>query len=184
MLVFDEVQTGMGRTGKMFAAEHTNVIPDILLVAKGIASGMPLGAMMAPREIMTWPAGSHGSTIAGNPVAIAAGLATIDLLEKELVANSARIGARLKKLLADKLKGVPAVTEVRGVGLMIGIELESHELSEAVAQLCFRRGLIVLECGKKAIRISPPLILTEAQAAVTVEVFAKALADARAAAAA
>ncbi len=184
MLVFDEVQTGMGRTGKMFASEHTNVVPDILLVAKGIASGMPLGAMMAPREIMTWPAGSHGSTIAGNPVAIAAGLATIDLLEKELVANSARIGARLKKLLADTLKGVPGVTEVRGVGLMIGIELESHELSEAVAQLCFRRGLVVLECGKKAIRISPPLILTEAQAAVTAEIFAKAVADARAAAAA
>ncbi|HEY6476096.1 MAG TPA: aminotransferase class III-fold pyridoxal phosphate-dependent enzyme, partial [Polyangia bacterium] len=184
MLVFDEVQTGMGRTGKMFAAEHTGVVPDILLVAKGIASGMPLGALMAPSEIMTWPAGSHGSSIAGNPVAIAAGMATIDLLDKELVANSARIGERLKKLLADTLKSVPGVTEVRGVGLMIGIELESHELSEAVAQLCFRRGLIVLECGKKAIRISPPLILTEAQAAVTAEIFAKAVADARAAAAA
>jgi 4-aminobutyrate aminotransferase len=184
MLVFDEVQTGMGRTGKMFAAEHTGVVPDILLVAKGIASGMPLGALMAPREIMTWPAGSHGSTIAGNPVAIAAGMATIDLLEKELVANSARLGDKLKKMLVDKLKGVAGVTEVRGIGLMIGIELESHELSEAVAQLCFRRGLLVLECGKKAIRISPPLILTEAQAAVTADVFAKAVADARAAAAA
>jgi 4-aminobutyrate aminotransferase len=184
MLVFDEVQTGMGRTGKMFAAEHTGVVPDILLVAKGIASGMPLGAMMAPREIMTWPAGSHGSTIAGNPVAIAAGMATIDLLEGGLVANSARIGERLRRLLADNLKGVPGVTEVRGIGLMIGIELESHELSETVAQLCFRRGLIVLECGKKAIRISPPLILTEAQAVVTAEIFAKAVADARAAAAA
>ncbi|HEY4394029.1 MAG TPA: aminotransferase class III-fold pyridoxal phosphate-dependent enzyme [Polyangia bacterium] len=182
LLVFDEVQTGMGRTGKMFAAEHTGVVPDILLVAKGIASGMPLGAMMAPREIMTWPAGSHGSTIAGNPVAIAAGMATIDLLERELVVNSARIGDRLKKLLADGLKEVPGVTEVRGVGLMLGIELESHELSEAVAQLCFRRGLLVLECGKKAIRISPPLILNEAQAAVTADVFAKAVADARAAA--
>ncbi|HVV50617.1 MAG TPA: aminotransferase class III-fold pyridoxal phosphate-dependent enzyme [Polyangia bacterium] len=182
MLVFDEVQSGMGRTGKMFAAEHTGVVPDVLLVAKGIASGMPLGAMLAPREIMTWPAGSHGSTIAGNPVAIAAGMATIDLLEGSLVANSARVGERLKKLLAAKLEAVPGVTEVRGVGLMIGVELESHELSEAVAQLCFRRGLLVLECGKKAIRISPPLILTEAQAAVTADVFAKAVADARAAA--
>jgi 4-aminobutyrate aminotransferase len=168
----------------MFAAEHTGVVPDILLVAKGIASGMPLGALMAPREIMTWPAGSHGSTIAGNPVAIAAGMATIDLLERELVANSARLGDKLKKLLAEKLKGVPGVVEVRGIGLMLGIELESHDLSEAVAQLCFRRGLLVLECGKKAIRISPPLILTEAQAAVTADVFAKAVADARAAAAA
>jgi 4-aminobutyrate aminotransferase len=184
MLVFDEVQSGMGRTGKMFAAEHTGVVPDILLVAKGIASGMPLGALMAPREIMTWPAGSHGSTIAGNPVAIAAGMATIDLLDGGLVANSARVGDRLKKLLIDKLQGVAGVAEVRGVGLMIGVELESHELSEAVAQLCFLRGLLVLECGKKAIRLSPPLILTEAQAAVTADVFAKAVADARAAASA
>ncbi|HLK88978.1 MAG TPA: aminotransferase class III-fold pyridoxal phosphate-dependent enzyme [Polyangia bacterium] len=183
MLVFDEVQSGMGRTGKMFAAEHIGVVPDILLCAKGIASGMPLGAMMAPREIMTWPAGSHGSTIAGNPVAIAAGLATLDLLEGSLVANSARVGDRLKKLLTGKLASAPGVTEVRGVGLMIGVELESHELSEAVAQLCFKRGLLVLECGKKAIRLSPPLILTEAQAAVTVDVFAQAVADARAAAA-
>ena len=182
MLVFDEVQSGMGRTGKMFAAEHTGVVPDILLVAKGIASGMPLGAMMAPREIMTWPAGSHGSTIAGNPVAIAAGLATLDLLEGGLLVNSARVGVRLQKMLSDKLAGVPGVIEVRGVGLMIGVELESHDLSEAVAQLCFRRGLLVLECGKKAIRFSPPLILTEAQAAVTADVFAKAVADARAAA--
>jgi 4-aminobutyrate aminotransferase len=182
MLVFDEVQSGMGRTGKMFAAEHTGVVPDILLVAKGIASGMPLGALMAPREIMTWPAGSHGSTIAGNPVAIAAGLATLDLLEGGLLVNSARVGVRLQKMLSDKLAGVPGVIEVRGVGLMIGVELESHDLSEAVAQLCFRRGLLVLECGKKAIRFSPPLILTEAQAAVTADVFAKAVADARAAA--
>ncbi len=184
MLVFDEVQSGMGRTGKMFAAEHTGVVPDILLVAKGIASGMPLGAMMAPREIMTWPAGSHGSTIAGNPVAIAAGLATLDLLEGGLLANATRVGDRLKKLLTDRFAGaagVSGVTEVRGVGLMIGVELESHELSEAVAQLCFRRGLLVLECGKKAIRLSPPLILTEAQAAVAADVFAQAVADARAA---
>jgi 4-aminobutyrate aminotransferase len=180
LLVFDEVQSGMGRTGKMFAAEHTGVVPDILLVAKGIASGMPLGAMMAPREIMTWPPGSHGSTIAGNPVAIAAGLATINLLEGGLVANSARVGARLETMLTDALADVTGVVEVRGVGLMIGIELASHELSEAVAQLCFRRGLIVLECGKKAIRISPPLILTEAQAAVTAKLFAQAVADAQA----
>jgi 4-aminobutyrate aminotransferase len=179
LLVFDEVQSGMGRTGKMFAAEHTGVVPDILLVAKGIASGMPLGAMMARREIMTWPAGSHGSTIAGNPVAIAAGLATIELLEESLVANSARVGATLKGLLAEKLRNRPEVTEVRGVGLMIGVELDSHERSEAVAQLCFRRGLLVLECGKKAIRLSPPLIINEAQARAAVDVFAGAIADAK-----
>ncbi len=179
LLVFDEVQTGMGRTGKMFAAEHTGVVPDILLVAKGIASGMPLGAMMARREVMTWPPGSHGSTIAGNPVAIAAGLATIGLLESSLVANSARVGTELKAMLADKLARMPAVTDVRGVGLMIGVELASHELADAVAQLCFRRGLLVLECGKKAIRLSPPLIISEPQARTVADVFAAVIADAR-----
>jgi 4-aminobutyrate aminotransferase len=180
LLVFDEVQSGMGRTGKMFAAEHTGVVPDILLVAKGIASGMPLGALMARREVMTWPPGSHGSTIAGNPVAIAAGMATIGLMESSLVANSARVGERLKRLLSEKLGRMPAVTEVRGVGLMIGVELASHELAEAVAQLCFRRGLLVLECGKQAIRLSPPLIITDAQAASVADVFAGVIADARA----
>jgi 4-aminobutyrate aminotransferase len=179
LLVFDEVQTGMGRTGKMFAAEHTGVVPDILLVAKGIASGMPLGAMMARREIMTWPPGSHGSTIAGNRVAIAAGLATIGLLEGGLVANSARVGRFLKKLLADTLAGRAEVTDVRGEGLMIGVELATHELASAVAQLCFRRGLLVLECGAKAIRLSPPLVVTEAQARASAEVLAGAIADAR-----
>ena len=179
MLVFDEVQSGMGRTGKMFAAEHTGVVPDIVLLAKGIASGMPLGAMMAKKEIMTWPAGSHGSTIAGNPVAIAAGLATIDLLDRELVANAARVGGVLKAALGKRLAGEPAVTEVRGVGLMIGVELATPELAGAVAQLCFRRGLLLLECGKKTIRFSPPLLITEAQANVAAELFAAACADVR-----
>jgi 4-aminobutyrate aminotransferase len=177
LLCFDEVQTGMGRTGRMFAAEHTGVVPDILLVAKGIASGMPLGALMAPSEIMTWPAGSHGSTIAGNPVAIAAGMATIALLEGGLVANAAQVGGSLKRMLAAKLAGVAGVTDVRGIGLMIGVELDSHERASEIAQLCFRRGLLVLECGKKAIRFSPPLILTEAQARVVTDVFAGACLD-------
>jgi 4-aminobutyrate aminotransferase len=182
LLVFDEVQSGMGRTGKMFAAEHTGVVPDILLLAKGIASGMPLGAMMARREVMTWAPGTHGSTIAGNPVAIAAGMATLDLLENQLVDGAARVGARLKARLGERLAGAPTVTEVRGIGLMIGIELTSHGVAEAVAQLCFRRGLLVLECGQKAIRISPPLILTDGQADTIAEVFARAVADAAAAA--
>jgi 4-aminobutyrate aminotransferase len=179
LLVLDEVQTGMGRTGRMFAAEHTGVVPDVILVAKGIASGMPLGAMIARREVMTWPAGSHGSTIAGNPVAIAAGLATLDLLESSLVDNAALVGASLQARLADVLAGVPGVEEVRGVGLMIGVELASHELASAVADLCFERGLLVLECGRKAIRFSPPLILTEAQADAAAAVFAQACRDAR-----
>jgi 4-aminobutyrate aminotransferase len=178
LLCLDEVQSGMGRTGRMFAAEHTGVVPDILLVAKGIASGMPLGAMIARQEVMTWPAGSHGSTIAGNPVAIAAGLATIALLENGLVANSARVGARLKQLLAERLGRIPVVTDVRGVGMMIGVELTSPELAHTVANLCFARGLLVLECGKQAIRLSPPLILDEAQARTAVDVFAGACADA------
>jgi 4-aminobutyrate aminotransferase len=177
LLVFDEVQTGMGRTGKMFAAEHTGVVPDLLLLAKGLASGMPLGAMMAPREKMTWPPGSHGSTIAGNPVAIAAGLATIKLLEGGLVQRSADVGEKLKALLKTTLAGNANVTDVRGVGLMIGVELATPELSDAVADLCFRRGLLVLECGKKAIRLSPPLILTEEQARTTADVFAAACRD-------
>ncbi len=178
LLVFDEVQTGMGRTGKMFAAEHSGVVPDILLLAKGIASGMPLGAMMAPRERMTWPAGSHGSTIAGNPVSIAAGMATIKLLEGGLVENSARVGDSLKGYLKSALAGNERVTDVRGVGLMIGVEFTTPELSDAIATLCFERGLLVLECGKKAIRLSPPLIITEEQARVTADVFARACGDA------
>ncbi|HEX4403583.1 MAG TPA: aminotransferase class III-fold pyridoxal phosphate-dependent enzyme [Polyangia bacterium] len=177
LLVFDEVQTGMGRTGKMFAAEHSGVVPDILLVAKGIASGMPLGAMMAPREKMTWPPGSHGSTIAGNPVSIAAGMATIKLLEGGLCANSARVGDALQTMLRTTLAGNANVTDVRGVGLMIGVELATPQLADAVANLCFRRGLLVLECGKKAIRMSPPLIITEEQARVTADVFAGACRD-------
>jgi 4-aminobutyrate aminotransferase len=180
LLMFDEVQTGMGRTGKMFAAEHTGVVPDILLLAKGIASGMPLGAMMAPREKMTWPPGSHGSTIAGNPVSIAAGLATIKLLEGGLVQNSARMGDTLRGLLKAALAGNTNVTDVRGIGLMIGVELATPELSDAVANLCFERGLLVLECGKKAIRLSPPLIFTEEQARATTDVFAAACRDVKA----
>jgi 4-aminobutyrate aminotransferase len=180
LLVFDEVQTGMGRTGRMFAAEHFGVVPDVMVLAKGIASGMPLGAMMAKQALMTWPAGSHGSTIGGNPVSIAAALATIDLLEGGLVDNAARVGAFLKDRLTQALAGNRAVQEVRGLGLMIGVELRTPELADVVAQLCFQRGLLVLECGKKAIRFAPPLILTEAQATAAVEVFARACADAAA----
>jgi 4-aminobutyrate aminotransferase len=177
LLVFDEVQTGMGRTGKMFASEHFGVVPDIMVLAKGIASGMPLGAMMAKKELMKWTPGTHGSTIAGNPVCIAAAMATIDLLEGGLVENSARVGALLKNELTASLAGHTAVEEVRGLGLMIGVEMRTPELADAVAQLCFRRGLLVLECGKKAIRFAPPLLLSEAQAAVAAQVFTQACTD-------
>jgi 4-aminobutyrate aminotransferase len=167
----------MGRTGRMFASEHFGVVPDVMVLAKGIASGMPLGAMMAKKELMKWPAGTHGSTIAGNPVCIAAAMATIDLLEGGLVENSARVGALLKNELTASLAGHTAVEEVRGLGLMIGVEMRTHELADAVAQLCFRRGLLVLECGKKAIRFAPPLLLSEAQAVAASQVFTQACTD-------
>jgi len=177
LLVFDEVQTGMGRTGRMFASEHFGVVPDVMVLAKGIASGMPLGAMMAKKELMKWSAGTHGSTIAGNPVCIAAAMATIDLLEGGLVENSARVGALLKNELTASLAGHSAVEEVRGLGLMIGVEMRTPELADAVAQLCFRRGLLVLECGKKTIRFAPPLLLSEAQATAATQVFTQVCTD-------
>jgi 4-aminobutyrate aminotransferase len=174
LLVFDEVQSGMGRTGTIFAAEHVGVVPDVIVLAKGLASGMPLGAMMAQKRFMTWPSGSHGSTCGGNPVCIAAALATIELLEESLLANTQKVGAVLKQLLETKLRGVSAVDEVRGIGLMIGVEMKTHDLAGAVSEACYQRGLLVLECGEKAIRLSPPLIIDETQAAEAAEIFAAA----------
>jgi 4-aminobutyrate aminotransferase len=174
LLVFDEVQSGMGRTGTMFAAEHFGVVPDIFVLAKGLASGMPLGAMMARRERMTWPPGSHGSTCGGNPVAIAAALVTMRLLESELLANTVRMGARMMKLLEERLAGIPAVAEVRGLGLMIGVELQTEDQADVVAQGCYQRGLLVLECGDKAIRLSPPLVINDDQVDTATRIFAEA----------
>lgn len=171
LLVFDEVQSGMGRTGRMFAHQHFDVRPDVMVLAKGLASGMPLGAMMARKELMSWPAGSHGSTCGGNPVCIASALATLDLLEESLCQNSAEVGDYLRGLLDESLKDVPIVKEVRGLGLMIGVEFSSHAVAHKVANLCFERGLLVLECGEKAIRISPPLIITREQAQQCVDLF-------------
>ena len=177
LLVFDEVQSGMGRTGKMFASEHFGVRPDIILLAKGISSGMPLGAMMARKEIMTWGGGSHGSTCGGNPVCIAAALATLDLLEGGLLQNSAVVGDAFKQMLSETLTGQPGIHEVRGVGLMIGVEFTSADIADAVANLCYERGLLVLECGTKAIRMSPPLIITREQAIVAHGIFTQACKD-------
>jgi 4-aminobutyrate aminotransferase len=174
LLCFDEVQSGMGRTGKMFAAEHFGVVPDLIVLAKGLASGMPLGALMARKRFMTWPSGSHGSTCGGNPVCIAAALTTIELLENELLANATRVGTHLKRRLEESLAGVRAVEEVRGLGLMIGVELRTEELADKVAQACYASGLLVLECGEKAIRLSPPLVITEAQADVAARLFTEA----------
>ncbi|MCG5054879.1 MAG: aminotransferase class III-fold pyridoxal phosphate-dependent enzyme [Myxococcales bacterium] len=178
LLVFDEVQSGMGRTGRMLAAEHFGVVPDIFTLAKGLASGMPLGALLARKRVMTWPAGSHGSTCGGNPVCIASALATLDLLESTLVASSERVGQVLKARLTEKLMGQPQVEEVRGLGLMIGVEFNSAAEAARVAQACFRRGLLVLECGDKAIRLSPPLVITEPQAEEAASIFTAVTTDA------
>ncbi len=171
MLVFDEVQSGMGRAGKIFASEHFGVTPDIMTLAKGLATGFPLGAMVAKREIMTWPGGSHGSTCGGNPVCIAAALTTLDLLESELCDNSTRVGAHLKGRLQTELEGNSIVEGVRGLGLMIGIEFSAPEMAEKVCNTCYERGLLVLDCGIKSIRMAPPLIITREQADLAVDMF-------------
>jgi len=172
LLVFDEVQSGMGRTGKMWAADHFNAVPDILASAKGIASGLPLSAMIARAEIMNWPPGAHASTFGGNPVAIASALATIKLLEDELIANAAKVGG----YLFDRMRDWPArfgnVGEVRGLGLMIGVEFvrdqeskeRAPELRERVLKMAFERGLLVLGAGRNTLRLCPPLIVTRDQA--------------------
>src|SRR5229473_1750389 len=183
LLIFDEVQSGMGRTGKMWAAEHFNTVPDIMAVAKGIASGMPLGATIARAELMTWPPGAHASTFGGNPVANAAALVTIELLEKELVANAAAIGGYIMDRLRDWPARFPVVGGVRGLGLMIGIELvrdqQTRERAPAarnrVLELAFQRGLLVLGAGENSIRLCPPLVITRDQAAFAVDVLEECL---------
>ena len=172
LVVADEVQSGMGRTGKMFASEHFGLEPDILALAKGIASGLPLGAMVARADLMTWKPGAHASTFGGNPVAVAASLATIELLEQELVANAARVGAHMMARLGDLPQRFPMVGDVRGLGLMIGIELvkdqktkeRAPELRDRVVHMCFERGLLLLGAGPNTIRLCPPLVITKDQA--------------------
>jgi 4-aminobutyrate aminotransferase len=171
LLVFDEVQSGMGRTGKMWAAEHFGAVPDIMAVAKGIASGMPLGATVARSELMTWPPGAHASTFGGNPVSCAAALTTIALLEEGLVENAARMGARLMDRMRTWPARFPIVGDVRGLGLMLGIEFvtdrvtreKAPHLRDQIEDLAFQRGLLVLGAGDSTIRLCPPLIVTGGQ---------------------
>jgi 4-aminobutyrate aminotransferase len=179
LLVMDEIQSGFGRTGKMFASEHWGIEPDILCAAKGIASGMPLGAMIARAEISTWTKSTHGSTFGGNPVACAAALATIQLLEEGLVKNAADVGNYLK----DKLTGLrnrhAVIGDVRGLGLMIGVDFECTDGSHAadgkfrdqVMQRCFEKGLLLLSCGESTLRFCPPLIVTKEEVDTAVEIF-------------
>ncbi len=186
LLVDDEIQAGIGRTGKMFAIEHWNVAPDILCSAKALASGMPLSAMIAREEVMSWSHGAHGSTYGGNPVCCAAAQATLDVIEEEgLVENAARVG----KYLIDRLRTLAVqsrlIGDVRGLGLMIGVELvrdkDTKEMAsqeaQEVVQTCFERGLLLLPCGPNAIRFSPPLTITTAEADKACEIFATALAE-------
>jgi 4-aminobutyrate aminotransferase len=171
LLVADEVQTGMGRTGKMFAVQHWNVEPDILCLAKGIASGMPLGAIVARGDVMNWPPGSHASTFGGNPVSCRAALATIDLLEAEYIANAAARGEQLRAGLRRLREEFPIISDVRGLGLMTAMDLgksqtdvsANPELRETVVQSAFRRGLLLLGCGESAVRFCPPLCISAAQ---------------------
>lgn len=172
LLICDEVQSGMGRTGKMWASDHFEITPDILTVAKGIASGMPVSATIARAEVMNWPPGAHASTFGGNPVSIAAALATIELLEQELVENSARMGAYMMDRMKTWPARLPLVGDVRGLGLMIGIELvrdkqtkeRAPEERDRVVDMAFERGLLILGAGENTIRLSPPLVITRDQA--------------------
>jgi 4-aminobutyrate aminotransferase len=169
LLVCDEVQSGIGRTGRMFACEYDGIEPDILLTAKGLGSGMPIGAIVAREKIMTWPAGAHGSTFGGNPVCCAAALATLDLVERELTANAREMGARLLAGLQRIAERRRTIGQVRGLGLMLGIEFvrdpESREpapnLSAELVQRAFRRGLLLLGAGKSTVRLAPPLVIDE-----------------------
>ena len=178
LLVADEVQSGMGRTGRMWAIEHVGVEPDILLAGKGIASGMPLGAMIARAELMEeWGPGTHGSTYGGNPLSCAAALATLELIESGLMDNAREVGAALVDGLRRIQDRRPQVREVRGLGLMIGVELEDHDTMVAVERAAFRRGLLVLGCGDSVIRFSPPLVFRADQVGTALEIFDAALAD-------
>ena len=160
LLVDDEVQSGVGRTGRMWAIEHEGVEPDVVLFGKGIASGMPLGGMTARADLMSWGVGAHGSTYGGNPVSCAAALATLDLVEHGLMDNATSVGERfLSGLRGMQARHPSALREVRGRGLMIGMGMRDHDLAVAFEEAAFHRGLLVLSCGDDAVRMAPPLVM-------------------------
>ena len=178
LLVVDEVQSGAGRTGKWWACQHAGVEPDILCVAKGIASGMPLSVTMSRASIMDWVPGSHASTFGGNPVCIAAALATLDVLEREGMKNAEKIGRHILQRIADWPKKHPMVGEVRGLGLMIGVEIvkdrdsrtPAHDERDKIVDLAFERGTLFLGCGENTLRVAPPLIVTREQADAALDI--------------
>jgi 4-aminobutyrate aminotransferase len=170
LLIFDEVQSGIGRTGKMFAAQHFDVAPDIMTLAKGLGSGLPIGMVVAKRSVMQkWSRGAHGNTFGGNPICCAAALATIDLVEREYCANAAKVGAYFMKRLHEFAEKFAVVGEVRGKGLMIGIELvkdraskePARKLCDALITRAYHNGLILLSCGQSTVRFMPPLVIDE-----------------------
>ena len=176
LLIADEIQSGMGRTGRWWAIEHAGVEPDMVTTAKGIASGMPIGAFIARESLWTWPPGAHGSTFAGNPVCAAAGLATLDIIESEGMPNALAMGPRLREGLERVAHDVEAVRDIRGEGLMLGVEFEGHETAEAVQLAAFERGLLVLECGESSLRFSPPLIVDAESVDIAIRLFGEAIA--------
>ena len=185
MLVLDEVQSGMGRTGKMFAAEHFGVQGDIVNIAKGIASGLPLGITCARAEVMSWPPGAHASTFGGNPVACAAALVTLRLLREQYVQNAATVGDYMMTALRAMQDKHPIIGDVRGRGLMIGVELVKDRTTKeravdernAIVQAMFRRGVLILGAGRNSIRFAPPLVLTKDQADAILRLFDESLAE-------
>jgi len=185
LFIADEVQTGSGRTGKMFGIEHWDVVPDMLVLGKGIASGMPLAAMIADKELMVWEPGAHATTFGGNPISCAAASATIRLLEKSLIENAKETGAYLLNELRSISPKHRLIGDVRGKGLLVGVEIvkdratkqDATDERNTVLQKCFQKGLIVRECGSSSIRFSPPLIVKKAHVDNAVEIFDAALSD-------
>ncbi|HPR41674.1 MAG TPA: acetyl ornithine aminotransferase family protein [Candidatus Methanofastidiosa archaeon] len=178
LFICDEVQSGMGRTGKMFAIEHWDIVPDIICMAKGIASGMPLGVCCASADIMDWHKGAHASTFGANPVSCRAALKTISLLENGLIDNAERMGNYLLDGLKDIWEDNEIMGDVRGKGLMIGVEFvkdakntPSPEISNAVLLDCYRKGIALLPCGKSTIRFCPPLVVSEDECRLVLEIF-------------
>ncbi|HEY1743013.1 MAG TPA: aminotransferase class III-fold pyridoxal phosphate-dependent enzyme, partial [Granulicella sp.] len=184
LLVVDEVQSGAGRTGKWWAVQHTGVEPDMVCMAKGIASGMPLSVCMTKAEIMDWKPGSHASTFGGNPVAIAAALATMDILEQEAISNAATVGATMKARAETWISKYGIVGDVRGRGLMIGIEIVKDQQSrqpigavrDRIIDMAFERGVLFLGCGETSVRLSPPLTISQEEAAIAMDVLEECIA--------
>ena len=175
MLVIDEVQSGVGRTGTMWACEHDGVVPDIMTIGKGLASGLPLAGIVTRGGVMDWAPGGHGSTFGGNPVACAAADVTLRLVEDGLAANAAAVGAHLIERLGALQATQPRLEQVRGRGLMIGLDLPDHAAAADLERACFDRGLLVLTCGERSVRLAPPLVVTTAQADIAVDIVADAL---------